>query len=85
MNHLLEGLNSMQSDLKGGVVDLTSLLEVRDLVREWGRQERAKGLSPETRARLLKLLRESARHEPVVGPRRLDVGSSDPSTGSDQF
>ncbi len=85
-------LNSMSNDQLCEVVDLVSLLRVRDLIRECGRQrreqERRKGLDPETWERLRKLMpppREDERQEPVAGPRRLDLDSQDPSTASDQF
>ena len=42
MNRPLAILNSMQNDQQSELVDLVSLMAVRDLLREWGRQERAK-------------------------------------------
>ncbi len=75
----------MSDDHLCEVADLVSLLEVRDLIREYGLQrrerERAKGLDPETWERLRKLMpppREEVRHELVAGPRRLDLCSSGP-------
>ena len=73
--------------------DLTSsLLQVRDLIRECGRQERERErkerLDAETWKRLRKLMPpalEEARPEPVAGPRRLDLRSGGPRDGSDRF
>ena len=62
-------------------LDVVSLLRVRDLLREVGRQEREEGLDAGTRARLLKLMPQPAeepRPEPVAGPKRLDLGSGGP-------
>ena len=78
----------MRDDQKGEIVDLSSLLRVRDLIRECGWQEREKGLDPETWERLRKLMtppREDVRPEPVAGPRRLDLSSGTARDGSDQF
>jgi hypothetical protein len=72
MNRPLRVLNSMSDDQLCEVVDLVSLLRVRDLIRECGQEKRRERLDPKTWERLLKLMpppREEVRHEPVAGPR----------------
>ena len=60
----------------GELVDLVSLLEVRDLLREYGRQERAKELSEEAVERVMKTVREVA-SEPGAAPRSHDLEPND--------